>query len=79
MPLLASLDLGTNTFRLLIAKVTDSNTLVPIVTKRVIVRLGEGVDINGTIQPHAFETGIKAIKHFSQTINRYKVEKVYAV
>ena len=79
MPLLASLDLGTNTFRLLIAKVTDSNTLVPIVTKRVIVRLGEGVDRNGTIQPHAFETGIKAIKHFSQTINRHKVEKVYAV
>ena len=79
MPLLASLDLGTNTFRLLIAKVTDSTTLVPIVTKRVIVRLGEGVDRNGTIQPHAFETGIKAIKHFSQTINRHKVEKVYAV
>jgi len=26
-----------------------------------------------------FETGIKAIKHFSQTINRHKVEKVYAV
>ena len=79
MPLLASLDLGTNTFRLLIAKVTDSTTLVPIVTKRVIVRLGEGVEKNGTIQPHAFETGIKAIKHFSQTINRHKVEKVYAV
>ena len=79
MPLLASLDLGTNTFRLLIAKVTDSTTLVPIVTKRVIIRLGEGVDKNGTIQPHAFETGIKAIKHFSQTINRHKVEKVYAV
>ena len=79
MPLVASLDLGTNTFRLLIAKVTDSTTLVPIVTKRVIIRLGEGVDKNGTIQPHAFETGIKAIKHFSQTINRHKVEKVYAV
>ncbi|MEE8382312.1 MAG: exopolyphosphatase, partial [Thermodesulfobacteriota bacterium] len=79
MPLLASLDLGTNTFRLLIAKVTDSTTLVPIVTKRVIVRLGKGIDRNGSIQPHAFEKGIKAIIKFSQTINQYKVEKVFAV
>ncbi len=79
MPLLASLDLGTNTFRLLIAKVTDSNTLVPIVSKRVIVRLGKGIDRNGRIQPHAFEKGIKAIKKFSHTINQHKVEKVFAV
>lgn len=79
MPLLASLDLGTNTFRLLIAKVTDSTTLVPIVTKRAFIRLGEGIDKNGFIQPHAFEKGIKVIKHFSHTINQHKVEKVFAV
>ena len=79
MSLLASLDLGTNTFRLLIAQVTDNATLIPIVTKRTIVRLGEGIDRNGTIQPHALETGIKTIKNFTQTINQHKVEKVFAV
>jgi len=79
MPLLASLDLGTNTFRLLIAEVIDSNRLVPILIKRTITRLGEGLYKNGTIQPHAMERGLKVVEHFSKIITQYKVEKVIAV
>lgn len=79
MSLLASLDIGTNTFRLLIAEVTDSDTLLPIVTKRVITRLGEGLCENGTIQPHAMERGVEVVEYFSQIINQHKVEKVFAV
>jgi len=79
MSLLASLDLGTNTFRLLIAEVADSNTLIPIVTKRANTRLGEGVDRNGIISPHALERGMEAIDHFSKIIDHHKVEKVFAV
>lgn len=79
MSLLASLDLGTNTFRLLIAEVTDGGTLTPIVIKRAITRLGEGIHKSGTIQPHAIERGMKVLEQFSQIINQHKVEKVFAV
>ena len=79
MSLLASLDLGTNTFRLLIAEVIDSNRLVPILIKRTITRLGEGLHKNGTIQPHAIERSLKVVEHFSKIIKQYKVEKIIAV
>lgn len=79
MSLLASIDLGTNTFRLLIAEVTDSKTLVPIVTKRAITRLGEGIDSNGTILPHAIERGMGVIENFSQIISQHNVEDILAV
>lgn len=79
MSLLASLDLGTNTFRLLIAEVIDSDRLAPILIKRAITRLGEGLYKNGTIQPQAIERSLEVVEHFSKIIQHYKVEKVFAV
>jgi exopolyphosphatase/guanosine-5'-triphosphate,3'-diphosphate pyrophosphatase len=79
MSLLASLDLGTNTFRLLIAEVTDNDTLVPIVIKRAITRLGEGLYKNETIQPHAIKRSLEVVKQFSKIIDQHKAEKVFAV
>ena len=78
MSLLASLDLGTNTFRLLIAEATNDK-LVPILIKRTITRLGERLYKNGIIQPPAFERGLEVVENFSKIIRRYKVEKVCAV
>jgi exopolyphosphatase/guanosine-5'-triphosphate,3'-diphosphate pyrophosphatase len=79
MSLFASLDLGTNTFRLLIAEITDSNAISPILVKSEITRLGEGLKKNASIQPQATKRGLKVLEDFSTIIDYYKVEKVFAV
>ncbi|MBW2652280.1 MAG: Ppx/GppA family phosphatase [Deltaproteobacteria bacterium] len=79
MSLFASLDLGTNTFRLLIAKIINSDTIVPILVRRAITRLGEGLQKNASIQPQATKRSLKVLEDFSKIIDYYKVEKVFAV
>lgn len=79
MSRLASLDLGTNTFRLLIADLSDEGIVTPLLRKRVITRLGEGFHKDGTIQPHAADRAGKALLSFSTVLNDYQVEKVFAV
>ena len=79
MSLFASLDLGTNTFRLLIAEISDSNTISPILVKREITRLGEGLQKNASIQPQATKRSLKVLEDFSKIIDYYKVKKVFAV
>ena len=79
MSRLASLDLGTNTLRLLIAEASKGNILFPILTKRAITRLGEGLHKNGLIKAQAIKRSLEVLDDFSKIINYYKVEKVFAV
>lgn len=79
MSRLASLDLGTNTFRLLIADFSDGGKLTPLLRKRVITRLGEGFHKDGSIQPQAADRAGKALLSFSTILDEYQVEQVFAV
>ena len=79
MSLFASLDLGTNTLRLLIAEITDSNAISPILVKSEITQLGEGLKKNASIQPQATKRSLKVLEDFSKIIDYYNVEKVFAV
>ena len=79
MSRLASLDLGTNTFRLLIADFSDGRTLTPLLRKRVITRLGEGFHKDGSIQPQAADRAGKALLSFSTILDDYQVEQIFAV
>jgi exopolyphosphatase/guanosine-5'-triphosphate,3'-diphosphate pyrophosphatase len=47
MPILAGIDIGTNTVRLLIADVKDKYNFKEIRSERRITRLGEGLIENG--------------------------------
>jgi len=75
----ASLDLGTNTFRLLIAERTGDGKLLPLLRKRVISRLGEGFHLNGHIQSQAVKRAQAALLSFSPILDDYSVEQVFAV
>jgi exopolyphosphatase/guanosine-5'-triphosphate,3'-diphosphate pyrophosphatase len=81
---LAAIDIGTNTFRLLIAEVQpDYNqknySIKEICSKRIITRLGDGIAHDGAINEQAATRGIRVLKQFSRTISRYGVEKISAV
>jgi exopolyphosphatase/guanosine-5'-triphosphate,3'-diphosphate pyrophosphatase len=79
MPRVASLDLGTNTFRLLIADRTDDGKLLPLLRKRIITRLGEGFHLNGRIQPQGVNRARTALESFAPILDEYQVEQVFAV
>ncbi|MDB5132958.1 MAG: hypothetical protein JWR02_2707 [Mucilaginibacter sp.] len=74
----AVIDLGTNTFHLLIAEGTPAG-YTEIVHEQTAVRLGEGGINQGFIQPEAFERGINAMLKFHELISKNPVEKVRVI
>jgi exopolyphosphatase/guanosine-5'-triphosphate,3'-diphosphate pyrophosphatase len=76
---LASIDAGTNTFRLLIADVSNNGKIKPLLIKRIITRMGERLEINGNLTSQAQKRGFKALKSFSQNIEEYQVKEVLGI
>lgn len=74
---LAGIDIGTNTFRLLIAEVDDKG-INELCSERIITRLGEGVSVTGLLKEEAVERGLNALKEFRNIIAAHKVESVEA-
>lgn len=72
------MDLGTNTFHLLIAEGSSAN-LNEIVHVHEAVKLGEGGINKGFIQPEAFARGIKAMLGFNELIIKNDVKQVRAL
>jgi exopolyphosphatase/guanosine-5'-triphosphate,3'-diphosphate pyrophosphatase len=76
MDLIASIEIGSNSIRMLIAEKGESdNTLRPVLRKRAITRLGE--DFNrgeiGTIKPKPMSRSIAVLKEFFDTASRFGV------
>ncbi len=72
------MDLGTNTFHLLIVEKTGKG-MVEIEHVQDAVKLGEGGINKGLIQPAAFERGINAMKKFGELIRKNDVLQVRAI
>ncbi|MBL0343514.1 MAG: hypothetical protein IPP71_23250 [Bacteroidetes bacterium] len=73
---IAILDLGTNTFHLLIAEVKSNGTWVKIFKERITVKLGQGGIDRNIISPSPYQRGIKAIQKFHEEIKCRGVKKL---
>ena len=74
----AVMDLGTNTFHLLIAR-GDAADPEELFHTTVPVRLGEGGINNGIIQPEPYMRGVDTMLQFSEKIKEFKVDKISAI
>ncbi len=74
----AILDLGTNTFNLLVSETTGENKLSIIHTAKEPVKLGKGGIHKGMITDEAMERGFLAIEHHLKNLKKYNPEKTYA-
>ncbi len=74
----AVIDLGTNTFNLLISEKLDDNTFSKIFNTKIAVKLGEGTINNGYIDDIPYQRGIDALKKYNEYIIQFNVEQVYA-
>lgn len=75
---LAILDLGTNTFHLLIAEVTE-DAHYTLYREKISVKIGQNGISHGYITPEAEARAIDAIVHFRGIIQSQGVSEVYAI
>lgn len=74
---LASFDLGTNTFLLLIAGVS-AGRIEPIFEKETVVRLGKGVDAAGNLNHDAMQRGVQCLQEYVALAEQYGAEQIFA-
>jgi len=74
----ASIDIGTNTILLLIAKV-EGGEIHPLFEIETITRLGEGVQKNGILLKEPMDRGLQTLAQYVKRCQKMGVEKVFAV
>lgn len=74
----AIIDLGTNTFNLLIAEKDEIRPFKILYNKKIPVKLGEKRINDSEIIPAAYQRGIEAIQKHFETIQSFKVSRIRA-
>ncbi len=74
----AVIDIGTNTFHLLIASVDENNTIEVIYKNTIPVKLGEGGVNKGYITPEAYKRGIDALLLFRSALDEHQMDSIKA-
>lgn len=74
----AVIDLGTNTFKLLIATILSNGQLKTLYKNKIPVKLGEGGINNNVISHTPFLRGVEAMRLHKAAIDEHKVETIYA-
>jgi len=77
--LLAGIDIGTLTCRLLIGRVSGDGRLTEVHSDRRILRLGEGVDHDHLLRPAAMARAIETLRDWRTVINSHHVDAQVAV
>jgi exopolyphosphatase / guanosine-5'-triphosphate,3'-diphosphate pyrophosphatase len=72
---IASLDLGTNSTRVLVARPTDGGLDV-LDRRNTITRLGQGVGASGRLAPEAIERTLDCLRGYHEILARHGVERV---
>lgn len=75
---LASFDLGTNTFLLLVADV-EAGRIEPVYEQETIVRLGKGVDAAGNLNAVAMQRGLACLQEYVALAKQHGAEKIFAI
>ncbi|HEX7367425.1 MAG TPA: exopolyphosphatase [Pelobium sp.] len=74
----AVIDIGTNTFHLLIATVDEAQNIHVIYKNTIPVKLGEGGVNKGLITPEAYQRGINALVLFREALDAHGITEVKA-
>jgi exopolyphosphatase / guanosine-5'-triphosphate,3'-diphosphate pyrophosphatase len=72
----ASIDIGTNTILLLIAKV-EGKKIHPLFEMETVVRLGEGVQKKGILSKEAMNRGLQTLAQYLERCQEMEVQKIF--
>jgi len=76
---LAAIDIGTNSFRMLVAGAGHRSLLQAPVRQTVTVRLGEGLSRTGILSNAAMARGLKALAGFRRVLDQYQPIRTRAI
>lgn len=77
--LLATVDLGSNSFRLLIAKVREDGTLMPVDQIKETVRLAGGLDVNNILNIESQQLALAILSRFGERLVGFSKNQVRVV
>ncbi|MCC6837593.1 MAG: phosphatase, partial [Bacteroidia bacterium] len=75
---IAIIDLGTNTFNILIVDVDGNQNIKQLFQTKIPVKLGEGGINQGFIAPIPFQRGMDALIQYQLIIEEYGVDNTFA-
>jgi exopolyphosphatase/guanosine-5'-triphosphate,3'-diphosphate pyrophosphatase len=76
---LAALDLGSNSFHLLVARASSSGSLTKLGSHKSVLRLGAVVQQHGRLPPPAFEQALEAVGQMAAVARAFRAERLVAV
>ncbi len=79
MAVAASIDIGTNTLRLLAAEVKGGRIVREVLNLRANTRLGQGLSEGGRLLPEARKRTLDALNEFAEKLDEHGVKNVSAV
>jgi exopolyphosphatase/guanosine-5'-triphosphate,3'-diphosphate pyrophosphatase len=79
MPIVASIDVGSNAIRLLIANVDSGGEYRTVYSERAPVRLGQDVFTQGVISTHSIDRMLETFSDFRKKLEEHAVTHVKAV
>ena len=71
MSLFGSIDIGSNTVRLLVMETDDCENFKEVHSERVICRLGEGINSEKRLLPHRMELTLEVLQKFRDQCRKY--------
>jgi exopolyphosphatase / guanosine-5'-triphosphate,3'-diphosphate pyrophosphatase len=78
MPVFAAVDIGSNSVRLSIAELRRGR-LIALHQDREVTRLGQGVFLDGNLNPQAMAHTLKVLRRFHRAVQSYAVERTRVV
>ncbi|MFQ5469074.1 MAG: Ppx/GppA phosphatase family protein [Gammaproteobacteria bacterium] len=67
----AAIDMGTNSFHMIIAGISESGTFRIVDREKQWVRLGDGTDVRGRLNNDAIERMLESLRHFKRLSEVY--------
>ena len=79
MPVIAAIDIGTNSVLLLVAEALPDGSLKPLLDVSEITRLGQGVDRTGRLEAQAAERTLQTLRTFAEKARTAGAERTTAI
>ncbi len=73
---IASIDIGTNTILLLIAKIVNNNDIMPLLNVYRMPRIGEGLINSGLIKEEKINLMIDVLNEYKEICKKYNCDKI---
>ena len=76
---IAALDLGSNSFHLLVVETRPDGSFVPLVREKEMLRLGDVVASEGVLTDEAIEAAIDTVRRFKTMADIQQIDEIVAM